>query len=370
MHNTAIIYNCSIVALPATDQLLKTPTMMFATGNSDSHDSSHHFGTDGFQIMGLLNLFKTGDMQTDLLIAMVLPFILKFFFDRLGKAEEFLGETWKETFRFLFEGRSKMYERFISHSTTRNQWGDQIDMEDTQNAVLLKAINLYLSTVVKLKLKAANLDLTELAESNVYYDGYDSDDDEPSVDEYGEPYGSRRTLAGVLSRYKLINRLIDDEWHKLGEYGSPPNMVRLRIEQQSRQVGHDNSDGRKKASETSSTTCFHFESPGEEAIDEFIGTAYKWYMGELRKMNDNSRHLYDMKVPDLKISTNNNDDDSSGGISYRRYKLSDEKTFGSLFFPEKESLLGLIDHFNNKSGKYGIPGYPHKMGILLHGPPG
>lgn len=51
----------------------------------------------------------------------------------------------------------------------------------------------------------------------------------------------------------------------------------------------------------------------------------------------------------------------------RRYELSDEKTFASLFFPEKKELLYLLDHFSRKTGKFAIPGFPHKLGLLLFG---
>ena len=34
---------------------------------------------------------------------------------------------------------------------------------------------------------------------------------------------------------------------------------------------------------------------------------------------------------------------------YRRYKLSDDKTFKSIFFPEKDNLLDLIEHFKNRT---------------------
>ena len=61
-----------------------------------------------------------------------------------------------------------------------------------------------------------------------------------------------------------------------------------------------------------------------------------------------------------------------GGASrvFKRYRLSDEKQFSSLFFDEKEKLLGLLKHFVAKTGKYAVQGYPHKLGLLLHGPPG
>merc|ERR1712032_407028 len=43
---------------------------------------------------------------------------------------------------------------------------------------------------------------------------------------------------------------------------------------------------------------------------------------------------------------------------------------GSLFFEEKPVLIGMLAHFSKKTGKYAISGYPHKLGLLLHGPPG
>ncbi len=60
----------------------------------------------------------------------------------------------------------------------------------------------------------------------------------------------------------------------------------------------------------------------------------------------------------------------SCGWIVHRYALSDEKTFASLFHPDKESILRLVDAFVRKDGKYAIPGYGHKLGLLLHGPPG
>lgn len=51
-------------------------------------------------------------------------------------------------------------------------------------------------------------------------------------------------------------------------------------------------------------------------------------------------------------------------------KLSGDKSFQSLFFPEKDTLVQILDHFKHRTGKYGIPGYPHKLGLLLYGPPG
>jgi len=298
-----------------------------------------------------------------MIIAMCVPFVLRVLFSWIGKLEEIPNwEIWAK----WWQADHVKHERFISHSTTRNSWGGTYDNdEDTKNSVLLKAIKMYLDQVVKLRLSTAHLDLTQLQETSGYYGYYDTDDEED------EGYGSRKTLVGMLSRYKIINRLPDNEWHDLGAYGEPASNVMLRIEKQTRNEGDNNNEQNKTKFEINETV-FHFTSNEEGAIDSFIDGAYKWYIGELRKMEDNSRYLYEMKIVDRKTGGLSDDDggDSSNGTNYKRYKLSDEKSFDSLFFKEKKNLLGLIDHFTNKTGKYAIRGYPHKLGVLLHGPPG
>merc|ERR1719262_1530708 len=58
------------------------------------------------------------------------------------------------------------------------------------------------------------------------------------------------------------------------------------------------------------------------------------------------------------------------GRRYKRYVLANTKTFDTLFFPQKEALLKLIDDFRYSRGKFAIPGFPNKLGLLLDGPPG
>ena len=56
--------------------------------------------------------------------------------------------------------------------------------------------------------------------------------------------------------------------------------------------------------------------------------------------------------------------------SWKRYALADEKTFDALFFAEKPRVLRLLEDFEAKRGKFAIAGVQHKLGLLLHGPPG
>ena len=63
-------------------------------------------------------------------------------------------------------------------------------------------------------------------------------------------------------------------------------------------------------------------------------------------------------------------DDGSGAATYKRYRLAASKTFDSLFFPEKDELLSLLDAFHAGTGRFAVKGSPKKLGVLLHGPPG
>jgi hypothetical protein len=63
-------------------------------------------------------------------------------------------------------------------------------------------------------------------------------------------------------------------------------------------------------------------------------------------------------------------DKNKACMLYKAYKLSDHRTFQSFFHPDKDAILSLVDQFTAKKGKFAIPGYPQKLGFLLHGPPG
>jgi chaperone BCS1 len=327
-------------------------------------------GMGGLQMMGIMNALKTGDVRMDMLVAMCIPIVLRLAFDLVTRLSSMW--RWEDWMQWYFR-RQNEYERFITYKSTRNSWGGSTSWDsDTQNTVLIKAIQLYMHHELDMNFSSAYLDLTSMDDKGAnlgYYDYGGSDDDSEIAGN-----SSRKTLVGVLSKYKIIQKPPEDTWHQLGVYGSGDKddedsneggPVRLLISRQEQSVGNDG-NARQYC-----TLTFHFVSPSETAIDDFVNTAYRWYMDQLRSLEDNARYLYELKS--LSASTGADDGDSgsnSNGMLYTRYKLSNEKTFDSLFFPQKDTLLSLIQHFTNKSGKYAIPGYPHKLGLLLHGPPG
>uniref|UniRef100_A0A7S2UCS0 AAA+ ATPase domain-containing protein n=1 Tax=Attheya septentrionalis TaxID=420275 RepID=A0A7S2UCS0_9STRA len=323
----------------------------------------------GVQMMGIVNAMKTGSIQLDMLIAMCIPILMRFIFSGLGRVQSaiFTREFWTR----LWKKRSHMHERTISHTTIRNSYGGINNTDsDSQNAVLMKAIALYLDRHCKLNLKSAHINLTSFSDiasglrrSRYYYDS-DDDDDEDS-----------KTLVGALRKYKIVKKPLENEWHKLGKFQDEDGNHHL-VELMMSEANEENDEGgdRNKSTSRTNTKIFSFQSLGKKSIDTFVDTSYNWYINELRKLEDSSRYLYELQVnaPRSKSSGDEGDaeESSDSSRSFQRYKLSDEKTFESLFFQQKASMLKIVKHFTEKTGKYAIRGYPHKLGLLLHGPPG
>jgi mitochondrial chaperone BCS1 len=318
------------------------------------------FDIGNIQTMGIVNALKTGDVMLDMVIAMSIPLILRYLFTVIGSIHEYVSiEPWIN----WWKTRHEKYERFIIHKSMVNCWGGSNSLDDdSQNTVLIKAIQLYLHHKIKLDLRAANLDLTSMDDKSFnQYGGsyYDCDNDD---EDSGR---NRKTPFGVLSKYKIIKKPPHGVWHDIGRHGDSMNIVELNI--QERQATENQGE---KVTNSERTLELHFMSDGRDAIDAFIDTAYDWYMSELRRLEDNSRYLYELQSTNRSVGNSEDEENTTSGIKYARYKLSDEKTFSSLFFPQKQMLIQLVDHFQNKTGKYSISGYPHKLGLLLHGPPG
>ncbi|KAE9164153.1 hypothetical protein PF004_g29919 [Phytophthora fragariae] len=127
------------------------------------------------------------------------------------------------------------------------------------------------------------------------------------------------------------------------------------------------------------TMVYQFKSRERGAsarIDKFINDTFtKYQLLELLKLaNDKKRYMYVQTVQEAKPPGNSETeaggDKSTPAVVYRRYALSGEKSFKNLFFDEKPQLLQLLDSFMARSGKFAVKGFPYKLGLLLHGPPG
>ncbi len=328
-------------------------------------------GVEGIQTVGIVNAMKTGNVAVDMTIAMLIPVIIGFIFTSLTKIQNKLSEIdWMK----FFTKEKKLYERFIQHSTMTSVYSTtDLGSGDSQNEVLIKAIQLYLDFHGLLKLKKAELELRQIDHddsSKNYYYYYDDDRDNST------------TLADTLSKYKIVKKPMKNIWLKVGKYAmvndegkggerneSTTNKgyekcakkgyeVNLCVTENKEDV--DDKEGGSSSLKHRHEIKLHFTSEGKESIDAFIETAYKWYINQLRTLEDDSRYLYE-----LVSAKGGGEDGDSPGKKFKRYQLSDEKTFESLFFKEKETILKVVDHFTNKTGKYAIPGCKALFMILI-----
>ena len=308
-------------------------------------------GLEGIQTVGVVNSLKTGHVLIDMVVAMVIPIILGNTLNGVSKVQTYLSEVDLQSF---FRKNKDYHERRICRSTVQTAYSTtDLGGGDSQNELLIKAIQLYLDAKGILNLENAELELRQVGQddsrSNNYYYYHDNQ--------------NTTTLADTLSKYKVIKKPLKNKWLTLGKHGKGKDRyeVELMVHEQKEDINNKSESVKHKHELT-----LFFKSEGKDAIDEFIDQAYKWYLGQLRALEDNSRYLYELK----QSSKPGNEDGDGSSHTFKRYQLSDEKTFESLFFKEKDTILKIVDSFTNKTGKYAIKGYPNKLGLLLHGPPG
>jgi len=307
-------------------------------------------GLEGIQTIGIVNSLKTGNVVIDMTIALLIPVIIGFAMNSASKLQSKVSEI--DCFK-LFRKKVIYHERRIQHSTVTTAYSTTGLAGDSQNELLIKAIQLYLDNKGLLKLKNAELELTQLGEddkkNNYYYYYHDDEQDTTSV-------------ADTLSKYKVIKKPFVNIWLDIGKHGHSKEMhdVILMVQENKEDI-----NGKENSVQHKHDLTLYFRSEGKDSIDVFIDNAYNWYLEQLRTLDDNTRYLYE-----LKQERSLTEEESNSERKYKRYQLSEEKTFESLFFKEKETILKIVDNFVNKTGKYSIKGYPNKLGMLLHGPPG
>lgn len=283
-------------------------------------------------------------------IAMIIPAVLTSFFAYMNNTmKPFLLKLVKA----LFGGEEKepSITRRVEFTLEKQGYygSGPKDCRDKRNNILQKALTMYIGEHCgAVKLKNANISLLAAKEKGTR-----------DSSTWEMQYGS---TAEQLKNYNITTVPPKDEWVTVAEG------VQFR-------ECHDNEDeeegeGDQKKTLSKKTTLFLFSSTeknGGEIIDKYINDAFTWYTEQVGKTVDKCRYMYMLIQKDSPLSSDDNNDQ---GRKYKRYKLSDRKTFKSMFFKEKENLLHLFDNFLKKKGKYAIPGYPDKLGLLLFGPPG
>jgi len=173
-----------------------------------------------------------------------------------------------------------------------------------------------------------------------------------------------------------VTRLPDE--NEVLQLGSQPNELTFK---QYKKESQGNSDTGKPYECQAIYEFVAFGANGAERLDKWLDGAFEWYRKQRESEDERSQTRYFLQAVDPKGAVTSSTNPVAGvrsatraplpgSLHYQRYALSDDKTFQCLFFPEKQSLLKLIDDFLQRRGKFCIPGFPNKLGLLLDGPPG
>ncbi|ETN14561.1 hypothetical protein PPTG_07581 [Phytophthora nicotianae INRA-310] len=250
------------------------------------------------------------------------------------------------------------------------RYGQYYVLDEYQNRhghILQKAIATHLADVLQLRGKGVRYEMVERELDDATQEKlnmvskrtteYWSDDDDDAT------------------MYEELNRMRVASLPKLQEWVEVEKGIYF---QQYLQSPEEDEGGRdtvmRKTKEVIMVYAFKSNERGaSKKIDKLINDAFaKYQLLELLKLaSDKKRYMYVQAVQEAKPGdAEDGGTKSTPAVVYKRYALSGEKSFKNLFFDEKPQLLQFLDSFMARSGKFAIKGFPYKLGLLLHGPPG
>ncbi|KAE9280948.1 hypothetical protein PF008_g28017 [Phytophthora fragariae] len=301
----------------------------------------------------LLRGLSTGYVVVDAFVCLVASLLLQQLITYLqGSGDSLLSRLYALVFG---EKQPEGVYRIIGITQRFSSEGHKIWDYEQKNHLLQKAISLYLADVLDLTNKDAKYDLLHRSQkkNKTLADDDDGDTSESSYDS-DDDEGYCGAVDGLC--WEALPQ--ENEWIEVEE----------GVQFEHETVEPEDKEEKKTKTLTETNVNFKFFSTlpdGSDRIDAFIKRAFKNYQDMERKRytKDTLRYYY-IQTGGPSIL------DKDAQLKYKRYALGEEKTFDNLFFEEKENVVQLLDNFTNKSGKFAIKGFPYKLGLLLHGPPG
>lgn len=313
------------------------------------------------QFMGFVNALRTGDPTIDLLAALVLPVALQHILRCVPLILRAI-QTW---LRGPTDAKPSLCTRRIVCNAADRHAFNGSDAEATMNAHLIRAVKLYVHEECTLKMEDAAWELTPINNTNPHANRHNN---------------AQQSLAETLQACAIVERPLPHTWHtvhpkKLPKQDSKKNHSIIEImiidsvggssqKQNKNQFGNldDGNNNQEKQQQKSSEIQLR-TTAGTKALHDFLKTAHDWYLAELKRRENADRFLFDLNSRSITSR-------GSDQAFYTAYRLGSEKTFDTLFSQECQDLRRIIDVFEKKSGKYSVPGYPYKLGLLLSGEPG
>ncbi|KAK3252781.1 hypothetical protein CYMTET_37942 [Cymbomonas tetramitiformis] len=290
--------------------------------------------------VGMMNKISTGNMMFDVAVCILLPLIFK----QLLPFFDDIQERFKKYLEKRYGGED--YVRVIEHDTAI-PWYRQ-NKHDPVNKILITAVNMFISREegMSKQFKYAELQLLNLKRKG----GWESDDEDDNEEIHD--------TSKQLQQFTVMTVPAQETWVEV----FPGVSLKRSIEVKEKE--HDSS--------TKTIITLKARGPGaRKKVDTFVDEAFAYYKKKMNSLADSGRYFYSpISAPKASAGGEGENGGEGNNMHFKRYKLSDAKSFASFFHPEKKNLLRLIEHFTHKTGKFAIAGYPHKLGLLLHGPPG
>ncbi|EGZ26604.1 hypothetical protein PHYSODRAFT_551868 [Phytophthora sojae] len=307
---------------------------------------------------GVINTLRTGHAVYDLVVCMVVPAVVQRIASSGYDALRFF-EVALELLCCLFFPRKYVKHVIETKEVSGGYRTYRPDDGSKGNELLQKAILLYLTEHLDLHDKSGRYDLLERPNAKKLL----------VETEFGHL---------DLEKQKRLKALLDQpaspEVAKLAVSVLPPLNQWVAVAEGVEFLNETEKNDDEKTTVQETKTLFHLRSKlpdGPERIDAFVEKAFAFYRDlENKKFkSDTARYMY-VRSSERPAATDTDDESKLSAPYHKRYALGNDKTFDNVFFDEKESLLQLLDHFANKTGKFAIEGFPNKVGLLLYGPPG
>jgi chaperone BCS1 len=315
-----------------------------------------------FGLMNTLGRMSGDNPVVNLLLCCLLPILLPQIPKMLKQVGSFLTR--------VFEMDATYHVRTIVFKTGDNMSEPcREEMSTERNNILQKSIRLYINK---------NKDQLDIKDAELYM--LQVSHDQPSLRQRTRNIGDVDASLKKLMSYQVAKGPKEHRW-LLVDLAREIEFRYFTSESSSPPTSRDDLDfcgkgGGKGSTGIRTTTTFQLRccaTDSKKSVDSFIEEALEYYKTLKSASVDRSRYLF---MP-VSGGASRDDDDyfckgygKGDGKKYKKYVLSEHKTFESLFFPGKTDMLTLVDEFIHLRGKFSIPGFPNKLGILLHGPPG
>ncbi|EFJ51652.1 hypothetical protein VOLCADRAFT_116304 [Volvox carteri f. nagariensis] len=296
---------------------------------------------------GLMSKISTGNTYLDVVFCLLVPLLLKHLVPVLTSLPQ---RVWPS------KAATKCVTRCIEHTQRSSYYWYDSDSQPP-NSILQRAVLNLINREVQTLRELTDADVAIRKKPARPADG-DVDNKVAAADK-----GEDETDSGSDDDRGKEHAYSFNLMPKPGQWVALKNGIRFML-------NTENLDDKQKTTKVR----YHLESrekDGNKRITTFLQEALEVYRREQSARVDPARYLYMPVLSGFREpAAADGDSGSKPSAVYKRYKLSEEKTFASLFHPDKEAILKLVEQFLNKTGKFAIPGYPQKLGFLLYGPPG